>query len=127
MKILKQLKIYKTIIKNTIISGKKHQERGLNWKSLRDEQGYFIKKRNNQINSNLIRIRVFPVRIEAEHVINILNEHGIEALIRADDAGGYRPHLSMTGAGASVLVTEENAERALEILKKYESDDVIEK
>ena len=62
-----------------------------------------------------IVIRTFLNKIEAEVACGALAAAGIDAMIRADDAGGLRPGLWM--AGVELLVRLEDAEEAAAILR----------
>jgi len=62
----------------------------------------------------LITIGTFGTRTEAELVQGLLASAGIDAAIRADDAGGAYPFL--LSGGAQVLVDEGDATAASEIL-----------
>ena len=44
--------------------------------------------------SDLIIIKIFYSRLEAEQAKGLLDEKGIEAFISADDAGGTHPHVA---------------------------------
>ena len=63
---------------------------------------------------DLLVIATFINNIDAELAHSALEAAGIESLIRADDCGGPRPHLWM--GGITLLVREEDADRAREIL-----------
>jgi hypothetical protein len=62
----------------------------------------------------LITVGTFGARDEAEIVQGLLASFGIDASIRADDAGGAYPFV--LSGGAQVLVEESDAPAALEIL-----------
>jgi hypothetical protein len=62
----------------------------------------------------LIAIGTFGTRSEAEVVQGLLASAGIEASIRADDAGGAYPFL--LSGGAQVLVDESDATAASELV-----------
>ena len=62
----------------------------------------------------LIAIGTFGTRDEAEVVQGLLVSAGIDASIRADDAGGAYPFV--LSGGAQVLVDESDAIAASEIL-----------
>ena len=69
--------------------------------------------------SDLIIVKAFPYRHEAELAKNLLAAEGIESIIQADDAGGLRPHLTFTGGAAGManfLVRKEDADKAREVL-----------
>jgi cell division protein FtsN len=64
--------------------------------------------------SQLIAIGTYGTRDEAEVVQGLLAAAGIEASIRADDAGGAFPFV--LSGGAQVLVEENDATAASELL-----------
>ena len=66
----------------------------------------------------LASIATFLYRHEAELAKSLLSEKGIEAIISADDLGGYRPDLSM--GNVKLLVKKEDVEKAKEVLKVLE-------
>jgi hypothetical protein len=59
-------------------------------------------------------IRTFVNNFDAEIARSALEAAGIDAMIRADDCGGTRPHLWM--GGVELLVREEDAAEAEEVL-----------
>src|SRR5438309_9058119 len=66
------------------------------------------------IDHDLVVIQTFNAKFEAEIAMGALQAAGIDAMVRADDCGGLRPHLSQSGV--AVLVRAEDAERAVQIL-----------
>jgi cell division protein FtsN len=62
----------------------------------------------------LITIGTYGTRDEAEIVQGLLASFGIDASVRADDAGGAYPFV--LSGGAQVLVDESDATAAAEIL-----------
>jgi Putative prokaryotic signal transducing protein len=61
----------------------------------------------------LIVVSTFRSTADALVAKGVLDDAGIESMIRSDNAGGMYPAL----AGADLLVREEDAERALEALE----------
>jgi Putative prokaryotic signal transducing protein len=61
----------------------------------------------------LIVVSTFRSTADARVAKGVLDEAGIDSMIRSDNAGGMYPSL----AGADLLVREEDAERALEALE----------
>jgi hypothetical protein len=59
-------------------------------------------------------IRTFVNNFDAELALSVLEAAGIDAMKRADDCGGVRPHLWL--GGIALLVREEDAARADEVL-----------
>jgi hypothetical protein len=64
--------------------------------------------------AELVVVGTFLNQIDAELARGALEAGGIESLISADDAGGLRPHLSLSGV--RVLVRADDAEQATKIL-----------
>jgi hypothetical protein len=63
---------------------------------------------------DLQTIATYINNIEAELAHSALEAAGIDAMIRADDCGGTRPHMWM--GGVQLIVREEDVERAREVL-----------
>ena len=59
-------------------------------------------------------------RFDAENVAAFLRAQGIEAMVNSDDAGGTIPSLEES-LGAQVLVSEENVEKARELIAAQEA------
>lgn len=66
--------------------------------------------------AHLVVIQTFGTRPEADLAKSLLEASRIDAMIQADTAGGMREHLAWSGAGFRVLVREEDATEAREIL-----------
>jgi hypothetical protein len=64
--------------------------------------------------ADLVVIRTYLNRIDAEIAKGALDAADIDSLISADDAGGLRPGLWM--GGVRLLVRAEDADRATEVL-----------
>jgi hypothetical protein len=64
--------------------------------------------------SDLVRVSTFRLTADAQIAKGILDEAGIESMIRADNAGGMYPAIS----GAELLVRTEDVERANEALNR---------
>ena len=60
-------------------------------------------------------IKTYLKRVEADMASNLLESHGIDSMIQADDYGGMAPYLDY-GAGIKLFVRAEDAEKALDIL-----------
>lgn len=52
-----------------------------------------------------------------------LEAASIDAMIQADTAGGMREHLAWSGGGFKVLVREEDAAEARDVLNTRQSDE----
>ena len=64
--------------------------------------------------TGLIAVKTFLSRIDADLAKGALEAAGIDAIVRADDAGGTRPGLWM--GGVALLVRTEDQENARKIL-----------
>ena len=65
---------------------------------------------------DLICVKTYNSRIEAELDKGLLESQGIRAILSADDAGGMRPDLLWSTGGVRLLVNQENADDARELL-----------
>jgi len=63
---------------------------------------------------SLVVIQTYLTSIDAELAASALEAAGIQAIIRADDCGGIRPHLWM--GGIELLVPSDVAQDALAVL-----------
>jgi hypothetical protein len=66
--------------------------------------------------SNLVVVQAFATQIDADIAKSVLESAGIDAMIQADRAGGMRDHLAWSGFGFKVLVRDEDAAAAGEVL-----------
>ena len=66
--------------------------------------------------SNLVVVQSYTTEGEAEVAKGVLESSGIDAMIQADTAGGMREHLAWSGTGFRLLVREDDARAALEVL-----------
>jgi hypothetical protein len=66
--------------------------------------------------SKLVVVQAYSSRAEADLAKGALKVAGIESMIKADTAGGMREHLAWAGAGFQILVREEDATAAKELL-----------
>jgi hypothetical protein len=73
--------------------------------------------------AKLIVVQSYGSRIEAELAKGALEDSGIQSMIQADTAGGMREHLAWSGAGFRVVVREEDATIARDVLTPVESDE----
>lgn len=67
--------------------------------------------------SELIPIRAYYHKHEAQMAQGLLHDNGIESMISADDCGGYRPHLSLGTGNNRLLVKQADVEQAKIILE----------
>jgi Putative prokaryotic signal transducing protein len=65
--------------------------------------------------AELVVVRIFSDRMEASLAQSALEAAGIQSLMRPDDVGGLRPHMSYT-LGVEILVFEEDVAAARDIL-----------
>src|SRR5258708_15758690 len=77
--------------------------------------------------SKLVVVRSYGNRPEADLAKGMLEDAGILALIQADTAGGMREHLAWTGAGFKILVRDEDATLARDVLTPIPDRDAIPK
>lgn len=75
-----------------------------------------------QREARLVVIQSCGSRPEAELAKGALENAGIEAMIQSDTAGRMREHLAWSGAGFRILVREEDATAARDVLTP-ETDD----
>jgi Putative prokaryotic signal transducing protein len=66
---------------------------------------------------NLVVVHAFGSQPEADMAKSALEGAGIDAVIQADSVGGMRAHVAWSGAGFKVLVREEDAVDAREVLE----------
>ena len=65
---------------------------------------------------NLVTVHECGSEIEANLAKGALQAAGIDAMIQADTAGRQRDHVAWSGAGFKLLVREEDAADAREVL-----------
>jgi F420-dependent methylenetetrahydromethanopterin dehydrogenase len=73
--------------------------------------------------AKLVVVQSYGSRPEADLAKGALEDAGIPAMIQADTAGGMREHLAWSGAGFKILVREEDAAVAREVLTPPAEDD----
>ena len=66
--------------------------------------------------SKLVVVDRFSSQVEADLAKSELESASIDAMIQADTAGGMRDHLAWSGFGFKVLVREEDAADAHDVL-----------
>ena len=66
--------------------------------------------------AKLVIVRDFSSEPEAEIARSALEAAGIDAMIQSDTAGHMRTHIAWSGAGFRILVREEDAAEASEVL-----------
>jgi hypothetical protein len=65
---------------------------------------------------DLVVVHECGSEVEADLAKGALRSAGIEAMVQADTAGRQRDHLAWSGAGFKLLVREEDAADAREVL-----------
>ena len=73
--------------------------------------------------AKLVAVRSYGNRPEADLAKGALEDTGIQAMVQADTAGGMREHLAWSGAGFKILVREEDATIARDVLTPPEGDE----
>jgi hypothetical protein len=66
--------------------------------------------------AKLVAVQSYGSRPEADLAKGALEDSGIQAMVQADTAGGMREHLAWSGAGFKILVREEDATAARDVL-----------
>jgi hypothetical protein len=72
--------------------------------------------------ANLVVVYAFGSGPEADMAKSALEAAGIAAIIRSDSAGGVAPHIAFSSGGFKLLVSEEDADAAREVLDLPEED-----
>jgi hypothetical protein len=72
--------------------------------------------------ANLVIINSYNSRAEALLAKGALEAAGIPAMTQADTVGGMREHIAWSGAGFQVLVREEDAAAARDVLAPAVAD-----
>ena len=68
--------------------------------------------------ANLVMVHECGSEIEANLAKGALQAAGIDAMIQADTAGRQRDHIAWSGGGFKLLVREEDAADAREVLER---------
>jgi len=84
------------------------------WWHERADEGAAGMKDHEMAASDLVVLRTFLNVIDAELAKSVLDAANLRSFIRADDAGGMRPHFWMHGV--QLLVRAEDLEEATELL-----------
>lgn len=66
---------------------------------------------------DLVLVKIFDNRVEAEIAKGYLESNGIEAIIQSDDVGGMIPSLESSTGGILLLVRKSAQEAAVLLLK----------
>ena len=68
---------------------------------------------------DLITVRIFDSRAEAERVQDFLTSRGIISYVMVDDRGGFGPFLGFTTAGYRLQIHRDDCERARLLLQEF--------
>ncbi|MBP6945152.1 DUF2007 domain-containing protein [Patescibacteria group bacterium] len=74
--------------------------------------------------SNILTLKKFSTRLEAEMAKEVLESVGIKSFLSADDGGGMRPAPFAYSMGVELIVREEDVQRAKEILDADHSQEL---
>ncbi|UCG43976.1 MAG: DUF2007 domain-containing protein [candidate division WOR-3 bacterium] len=72
--------------------------------------------------SDLVCIRTYSFRPEAELARSVLESRGIESVLMADDAHGVRPMVGLATGGVRLCVRREETEKAIAVLGQAEPE-----
>ena len=75
--------------------------------------------------SDLVVVQSYATEGEAEVAKDVLQSSGIDAMVQADTAGRMREHLAWSGLGHRVLVREEDAAAARNLLALPQDDELV--
>lgn len=67
--------------------------------------------------TELVVVHSFDSQPEADLAKGALEAAGIDAIIQADTVGGMRPHIAWSSTGFKLLVRQQDASDACEVLK----------
>jgi hypothetical protein len=70
--------------------------------------------------AELVRIKTFSYRHQAELFKGFLEKEGIKAIIVADDCGGHRPDLAFVRGGVGLCVSKDDEQKAKDVLKFFD-------
>ena len=70
--------------------------------------------------ADLVCVKTYLYRHEAEIDQAYLEPYGVRSIVSAEDAGGMQPHLAFGMGGVKLLVLEDDAEKARELLESGE-------
>ena len=71
--------------------------------------------------SDLVCVRTFANRMQAEYAESILKAEDIQSMVTAD-SGGWLPHLAHASGGVRLLVLQETLDRAAALLQQTLGD-----
>lgn len=70
--------------------------------------------------ANIVLLTAYYHKHDAQLLIGLLKDAGIEAILQSDDAGGFHPHLTLGVGNNRVLVQKKDVEKAMEILNGFQ-------
>ncbi len=70
----------------------------------------------------VVCVKTFELRAEAEMAMELLQNAGIEAQVLSDDMGGTNPAILSATGGSRLLVRAEDLKKASEILSSMSPD-----
>jgi hypothetical protein len=70
------------------------------------------------MNSDLVDIKTYSFRPEAERAQQYLQTAGIPSILSGDDASGWAPHLGFGGGGITLSVNRSDLENARALLER---------
>jgi len=73
--------------------------------------------------AHLVVIRSFGTAAEADLAKSVLESAGIASMIQADSVGGMRPHVAWATGGYKILVREDDADEARDVLNPPNRDE----
>ncbi len=76
--------------------------------------------------NDLILLKAFYHKHEAEMAVGLLKEGGVIAILQSDDAGGFRHHLTLGVGNNRVMIQRKDAQKALELIKVLDDNVSIE-
>ncbi|MBI2646630.1 MAG: DUF2007 domain-containing protein [Deltaproteobacteria bacterium] len=65
---------------------------------------------------DLVCIKIFNNKVEAEMAKQLLENNDIPTRMLSDDVGGMEPHLRLHSGGVKLLVSKSNSQKALSLL-----------
>jgi len=68
--------------------------------------------------ADLVCIKTYQNRMEAELAKGLLESKGIKAMVSADDAGGAHPALLWATGGVRLLIKKKDIQKAIEVFNK---------
>lgn len=66
--------------------------------------------------ADFILLKTYFHKHDAEMVVGLLKDAGIQAILQSDDAGGFRPHLNLGMGNNRILIKKEDELKAIEVI-----------